>query len=325
MTNIPITGGLGLTVTPASTTYQMLYSDRYIEADTSSAGFTITLAALKDIVPGTLIAFLNIGTNTMTLDGYGSELINGAATSTYVNQYDGVILVAGADGWYLVANLLGGITTVLDEDDLGSDSDTAIATQQSIKAYIDALMAQLRTLLGITDDGAINTTTGLSIVEVGTGAQKKTIFTFSNVDVALADDGADAYKGIKLYTMPTGWIIWDGAVADFDLTKSSGGVFATWDGFIGLGTVECDAGVLAGTEQDLIPVTATPQAAGGETTGDMQSTATESGDIFDGHATAKEVWLNVKVDDADHDVAGTPCNIIVNGTLTILWKLMGDN
>ena len=30
------------------------------------------------------------------------------------------------------------VTTVLDEDDLTSDSDTALATQQSIKAYVDA-------------------------------------------------------------------------------------------------------------------------------------------------------------------------------------------
>ena len=30
-----------------------------------------------------------------------------------------------------------GITTVLDEDDMVSNSDTALATQQSIKAYVD--------------------------------------------------------------------------------------------------------------------------------------------------------------------------------------------
>jgi len=30
------------------------------------------------------------------------------------------------------------VTTILDEDDLSSDSDTALATQQSIKAYVDA-------------------------------------------------------------------------------------------------------------------------------------------------------------------------------------------
>ena len=30
-----------------------------------------------------------------------------------------------------------GITTILDEDDMSSDSDTALATQQSIKKYVD--------------------------------------------------------------------------------------------------------------------------------------------------------------------------------------------
>ena len=39
-------------------------------------------------------------------------------------------------------------TAVLDEDDMSTDSDTQIATQQSIKAYIDAQIAGIGSLLG---------------------------------------------------------------------------------------------------------------------------------------------------------------------------------
>jgi hypothetical protein len=37
-------------------------------------------------------------------------------------------------------NLLDGITSVEDEDDMASDSDTSLATQQSIKAYADLML-----------------------------------------------------------------------------------------------------------------------------------------------------------------------------------------
>ena len=43
--------------------------------------------------------------------------------------------------------------SILDEDDLGSDSDTAIATQQSIKAYVDA--TALVTFEGTTSSDSI--------------------------------------------------------------------------------------------------------------------------------------------------------------------------
>ena len=36
-----------------------------------------------------------------------------------------------------------GITTILDEDDMSSNSDTALATQQSIKAYVDNEIADV--------------------------------------------------------------------------------------------------------------------------------------------------------------------------------------
>lgn len=60
------------------------------------------------------------------------EILNGATVTTAeLNILDGV--TANKDE----LNLLDGITAINDEDDMSSDSDTALCTQQSIKAYVD--------------------------------------------------------------------------------------------------------------------------------------------------------------------------------------------
>ncbi len=53
------------------------------------------------------------------------------------------------------------VTTILDEDNLGSNSATALATQQSIKAYVDSQVGSVDTLAEILTNG--NTTGGTDI------------------------------------------------------------------------------------------------------------------------------------------------------------------
>jgi cytoskeletal protein CcmA (bactofilin family) len=60
------------------------------------------------------------------------------------------------------------VTNILDEDNMASDSATALATQQSIKAYVDAQVATVDTLAEIL---AIGNTTGATDIDVD-GAQK---------------------------------------------------------------------------------------------------------------------------------------------------------
>jgi len=57
------------------------------------------------------------------------------STAAELNILDGVTATATE------LNLLDGITAINDEDDMTSDSDTSLATQQSIKAYVDAQVA----------------------------------------------------------------------------------------------------------------------------------------------------------------------------------------
>lgn len=179
-----------------------------------------------------------------------------------------------------------------------------------------------------TFDGDVGTAngTGVKAQNLGSGSVIKTIITCTDLTVALTDEaGVVAYLGHKLYDMPAGAIHFMGATANLALTKSSAGVNDDWDGDFALGTVTAsNNATLATTEQNLIPTTATPQASSGATTATGQSTATEAGTIINGTSTAMDVYLNILVDDADHDVTSTPCNLIINGTITILWANLGD-
>jgi hypothetical protein len=60
------------------------------------------------------------------------------------------------------------------------------------------------------------------------------------------------------------------------------------------------------------------------TTATGHATATEVGSVFDGHTAAVDLYLNLLVDDTDHDVTSTPCNLIANGTITLVFANAGD-
>lgn len=167
--------------------------------------------------------------------------------------------------------------------------------------------------------------TGVVLTSEVPGVKSITL-TLTNTPVVLVDEaGVVAYGGLKIATLPEGAVVWLGATADLALTADDVGVNADWDGDFALGTVTAsNDATLTGTEQDLLPTTATPQAAGSATTATGQSTATEVGAVHDGTTTAIPVFLNILVDDADHNVAGTPTNIVCNGTITLLYADMGD-
>lgn len=108
---------------------------------------------------------------------------------------------------------------------------------------------------------------GITAFEQGNGAVHKTVLTFNNVAIPMADNaGVVAYGSRKIYDFPAGAIRHLGTLQDLDLTKSSAGVNADWDGDISVGTAAANNGAtLATTEQNMVPTTPTPQAASGAT------------------------------------------------------------
>lgn len=165
---------------------------------------------------------------------------------------------------------------------------------------------------------------GMSVQHFGDVAMRRSVFTFTDCAVALADEaGVVAYAGLKFFDAPEGLIVIIGASANLALTKSSAGVNADWDGDFGVGTVTAsNNNSLASTEQNIIPTTATPQAVAGATTAKGESTAVV---VLDGTTTPVDLYVNFLVDDADHDVTGTACNLILNGTIVVHWAQIGDN
>lgn len=116
--------------------------------------YTINMDAAATLGDGWKVVIFNEGSGTLTIDPNGSETINGATTLAITEQYGYAII--SCDGTDLIA-----ITapSLLDEDDMASDSDTQGATQQSIKAYIDGLVGA-KGLQTFTSSGTYTPTSG---------------------------------------------------------------------------------------------------------------------------------------------------------------------
>lgn len=162
----------------------------------------------------------------------------------------------------------------------------------------------------------------VTAVEKGDGIRHVTELTFKDVPIPLIDNaGVVAYFGRKIYDFPEGSIKVEHAVANLIITKSSAGVNADFDGDFAIGSVTANNNaVLATTEQNIIPTTPTPQAVAGVTTAKGTMTAAF---YTDGSGKAA-AFLNMLVDDTDHDVTTTPCSLIFNGTVKLVWVNGGD-
>ncbi|MAO21026.1 MAG: hypothetical protein CMJ25_09775 [Phycisphaerae bacterium] len=87
------------------------------------------------------------------------------------------------------------VTAVLDEDNMSSDSATALATQQSIKAYVDSQVGTVDTLAEILANG--NTTGGTDIAvsaadDITFADNSKAIFGAGS-DLQIYHNGANSY------------------------------------------------------------------------------------------------------------------------------------
>lgn len=149
-----------------------------------------------------------------------------------------------------------------------------------------------------------------------------TVLTLSALALAMVDAaGVVAYSSKKLLDFPAGYILIESVVADLAITKSSTGVIAAFDGDFSLGTAAANGdATLTGTEVDILASTPTPQAVAGVTTA-IGSKLTASN--LDGTVTPVDLYLNMLVDDSDHDVTTTPCNLLFTGTITVTWRNAG--
>ena len=118
-------------------------------------------------------------TGTLTLPTSTDTLVGKATTDTLTNKtLTSAVLNTAVSG-----------TAILDEDNMASDSATQLATQQSIKAYVDSQVATADTLAELSDTNISSPSSGHILVYDGTDS-------FDNVavsgDITIANTGVAA-------------------------------------------------------------------------------------------------------------------------------------
>jgi len=101
-------------------------SDKEIDATSLTAGYYVRVNSAGDGFD--LVALSTTGSITVT--AFGETLLDDTDAATALSTL-------GLTATAAELNILDGIDAVNDEDDMSSDSATALSTQQSIKAYVD--------------------------------------------------------------------------------------------------------------------------------------------------------------------------------------------
>jgi hypothetical protein len=213
-------------------------------------------------------------------------------------------------------------------------TDDTYLTKVYLKQGGDELVVASGGKITIEEGGVIETSAGVgakndasvTAAEYGDGILHKTVLTCVDTPLTFGDEaGQGQYGGVKVYDFPKGAIAVLGAVINGTMLLTAPAI-NTWDGDIGLGveapTDHQDAANKTGL---VLQKTSTTQAVAKLATVDAVSAATaltESGARWlDGTGTAKDLYLNLLVDDnAAHD------NTITgkfNGTITFLWINLG--
>lgn len=169
-------------------------------------------------------------------------------------------------------------------------------------------------------DTSVAKGTGVSAVN-GQGTIQQVI-TFKNTPVVMADHSTVVgYGSVKFWTFEAGQIEITGCVANLVLTKSSTGIGATWNGDFGVGSVAADnTSTLSSTEDNVIATVSTPAAVAGVSSAKGKLTTPV---VLDGSVTPVDLYANLLVDTGDETIATTPCNLILNGTITITYTNNG--
>lgn len=152
--------GIDITLPPPEA-YAILGWDSAGTALTNYAGTDYRVGVDDDAVPGTLGAAGNDGVLR----------VSGLLTYTDGGDYVTIgITNAAIDHDQLTNFTASEHFTMLDEDDMASDSDTQAATQQSIKAYVDAQIVSQNEFTELTDTPANYVGAGGYLVRVNVGA-----------------------------------------------------------------------------------------------------------------------------------------------------------
>jgi cytoskeletal protein CcmA (bactofilin family) len=284
-----------------------------------------TLQAQPHSASASDVLTLPTGGNSTLVSRISTDtLTNKTLTSPKINEDVAVTSTATE------LNLLDGITGIADEDDLTSDSNTKLATQQSIKAYVDAQKADMQFVLEDGDGTEVQITKdkevkfveggGLDInwTDTSTGSDGDPYdltFTVNAAQTGITslvntslEIGRDADNRIKFGT--DNQIIFEVSGGDNVIFKASGEIEASSLDISGNadidGTLEADAITVGGTALNTVIAGVTVTNA---TTAAVATTVT----ISDNESTNEE---NAVVFTAGGDVDGGNIGLESDGDLT---------
>jgi hypothetical protein len=173
------------------------------------------------------------------------------------------------------------------------------------------------------DVGTAAPTAGITVKNVAHGAFVQTTITLDNLAQTVVN--GTEYQGTKIYDFPECRMYVIGAVATL-AQKTTSAILSTLNGgstgAIGVGTATASATTLATTMQDIIPTTAFTSSATINVAGTAVSAVLASPAVFDGTATAKDLYLNTAyatTGDVDADATQT-----ISGTIVVTWVNLGD-
>ncbi len=86
-------------------TGNVVSGDYLLICDSTAGAITLTLPPAA-LVPGRIYAFkrINSGGGSVTIDGYASETIDGAATASLTSHWDSFIIMSDGVAWFKLAD-----------------------------------------------------------------------------------------------------------------------------------------------------------------------------------------------------------------------------
>ena len=171
--NVNINGSLdvgsNLTLSNGTAVSAILDEDNMASDSASSLATQQSIKAYVDNAVGSL-------SSTTITEGNSSVVVADSGTGTITVTVDGNTEMTVTDAGVQLGGSGARVNSILDEDAFGSDSDTALATQQSIKAYVDAQDANIAsdtlTLTNKTFDanGTGNSITNIEVADFASAA-----------------------------------------------------------------------------------------------------------------------------------------------------------
>ena len=149
---------------------------------------------------------VDLDSQSLTIAGTASEIETSASGQTITIGLPNDVTVGAAltvtGALKIGASATVGVTTVLDEDNMASNSAEALATQQSIKAYVDAQTTAQDLDFQADSGGALSIDLGTETLSVvGTANEIQTAGSGNQIQIGLPDDvtiGGDLTVGAGL-------------------------------------------------------------------------------------------------------------------------------